>query len=125
MIRFSLLLSILLFGMNAFADAPAPFPVPIPTLEAPTTFIMLAHRWEAREGYLDLKLDGTFEGSLDGETIYYGLWTLEDDEKTMLLINDPMDEEEFNWHFAVIELSFDALHLRLDKDHTWALHLAD
>lgn len=93
--------------------------------DAPQTFVMLAHRWEGEGGYLDLQLDGTFEGSLDGSTIYYGNWSLSDDEQAMTLTHDPMDEEEFEWHFKVSHLSFDALHLRLTTDKTWTLKLAD
>lgn len=93
--------------------------------EAPQTFVLLAHRWEGEGGYLDLQLNGAFEGSLDGQTIYYGNWSLGADEKVMILTHDPMDEEEFEWNFQVTHVSFDALHLRLNTDKIWTLKLAN
>lgn len=98
--------------------------IPVST-EAPRTFVMLAHHGEEEGGYLDLQLNGTFEGSLDGQTIYYGNWNLGANEKAMTLTHDPMDEEEFEWHFQVTHVSFDALHLRLNTNRTWTLRLAD
>ena len=115
-----------LLGLALLLHCPTAFlPMTTTVADAPQTFIMLAHRWEGEGGYLDLDLNGTFEGSLDGKSVYYGNWSLGSDEKTMTLTHDPMDEEEFEWIFQVTHLSFDALHLQLNNDKTWTLKLVD
>ena len=125
MIAFLYPLMSLLLLATPIAPTPPSSNTAVAAVAVPTTFIMLAHRWEGQGGYLDLNMDGTFEGSLDGKVVYYGNWVLDDTEKHMQLTNDPMDEEEFEWKFEVAHLSFDALHLQLNKDKTWALKLAD
>jgi hypothetical protein len=122
----SYFLSLLLFFFlcsNAMAGPPKA--APATTVAAPSTVLLLAHRWEAKSTVLDLNIDGTFEGRLPNGAELYGLWEMKQDRKTLVLVNDPTDEEEFEVRYQVLEVSFDQLRLKDEQGETTTLYLSE
>jgi hypothetical protein len=66
----------------------------------------LAHKWQSGAVFLDLKINGTFEAALDGKNIIYGNWELSSNQETLVLINDPTDEDLFSIEFTLSDVSF-------------------
>lgn len=121
---FRLLMVYFLFSGSLWAMPSGTTP-PIAIAPAPSTVLLLAHHWKSKALSLDLKVDGSFEGRLgDGET-WYGLWEMKADRKTLLLVNDPMDEEEFQKQYEVVEVSFDRLRLKDNTGKIIALYLVE
>lgn len=92
---------------------------------SPKTVLLLAHKWESKTLLLDLDVDGSFEGRLASGAEFYGLWEMKSDRKTLFLYNDPLDEEEFQYQYEVIEVSFDKLRLRKPSGKAIALYLVE
>ncbi|WP_264789747.1 hypothetical protein [Aureispira anguillae] len=82
--------------------------------EAADTYLLLAHKWENGKMYLDLNINGSFEGNLDGENLVYGNWEITNNQATLTLINDPIDEDEFKIEFTLSDVSFGSIKL-VDK----------
>lgn len=54
--------------------------------EAEDRDLLLVKRWEAENGYfLDLKIDGSFEGQLDDDLIILGNWDISNDDHILTL----------------------------------------
>jgi hypothetical protein len=49
--------------------------------------LLLARKWqnESEPIFLDLKMDGSFEGKFDTDNVIVGLWSVSDDQKTLSL----------------------------------------
>lgn len=116
----------LLFILLWFAKPLLPVATPM-ELESSysKTVLLLAHKWESKTLLLDLDVDGSFEGRLASGSEFYGLWEMKSDRKTLLLYNDPLDEEEFQYQYEVVEVSFDKLRLRKPDGKAIALYLAE
>ncbi len=123
---FRVLFFLLFLSNAASVAASAALPLPTTLYSAPSTVLLLAHRWEAKSIYLDLDVNGTFEGRLADGAALYGLWEMKSDRKTLLLTNDPMDEEEFEKRYQVVDVSFDQLRLKdTTSGKTTTLYLAE
>lgn len=80
--------------------------------------LLLARKWQSSTGelYLDLKIDGTFEGIIDGENVVHGTWDTADNEKTLQLTGDHAEEGKGN-HFAgatytVLEMASESIKMQ-------------
>ncbi|MGH1337015.1 MAG: hypothetical protein ACRBFS_12895 [Aureispira sp.] len=89
------------------------------------TVLLLAHHWTSKALMLDLNVDGSFEGRLSSGEELYGLWEVHSNRKTLLLQNDPLDEEEFQQQYTIVEVSFDRLRLKDTAGKTVTLYMAE
>lgn len=78
------------------------------------TFLLLAQPWTSDSIFLDLKINGQFEGRIYSVDVQ-GRWDVQDNQNTLLLSNDPIDEEEFEWRFTISDISYFKLEL-IDKE---------
>lgn len=92
---------------------------------APKTVLLLAHRWTSKTLLLDLHVDGSFEGRFGSNEELYGLWEVDKQRKTLLLQNDPIDEEVFQRQYTIVEVSFDRLRLKDASGKFFALSLVE
>jgi len=81
---------------------------------------LLVRKWvnEAGSAFVELKIDGSFEGNLTTENIVYGKWELSEDQKTLKLKGNEGEEgkgRNFQAIYTVAEMSFDKLKLRDEK----------
>ncbi len=79
--------------------------------------ILLAQKWQNESGemYLDLKIDGSFEGKIDGEELVFGTWEMTEDQKTLTLKGNQPQEgkgESFNASYEVLEMSFENMKVK-------------
>ncbi|MCH2022177.1 MAG: hypothetical protein MK207_06810 [Saprospiraceae bacterium] len=81
----------------------------ISSFEHEDTYLLLAHKWESGALFLDLKLNGTFEASLDGNDVIYGNWELRSNQEVLVLLNDPVDEDVFSIEFTLSDVSFHSI----------------
>ena len=77
--------------------------------ELDDTYLLLAHKWESGAVFLDLKINGTFEAALDGKNIIYGNWEVSSNQESLILVNDPSDEELFSIEYTLSDVSFHAI----------------
>lgn len=57
----------------------------------------ISRKWTTgTDTYLNLKLDGTFEGTLDANSLSVGKWTISDDGKTLTLTAEQSTEGKGN-----------------------------
>lgn len=86
--------------------------------EAPASFV--TGTWKNGNTWVNLKIDGSFEGSFDGADVIVGKWSLSDDEKTLKLAEEKGHEgkgHSFAKSYTVLELS-DAVMRVEDADGT-------
>lgn len=100
-------------------------PLPLTNKTTPKTVLLLAHRWTSKALLLDLHVDGSFEGRSGSSEDLYGLWEVDKHRKTLLLQNDPMDEEVFQRQYTIVEVSFDRLRLKDAAGKFFALSLVE
>lgn len=77
-----------------------------------------AGKWEDQNTFVNLKLDGSFEASFDGETTIVGNWTLSDDEKQLSLKAEESLEGKgsvFAKTYEVLEITPETLKVK-DED---------
>ena len=125
-----LIAGLAIFGIFAPSFSAAMHHVPtVPILVAPTfnedTHLLLAHKWEKGDFYLDLKINGTFEAKIDGQNVIYGLWELSDDRKILNLKNDPIDEDTFSIKYTISEVSFHSMKVVDSKGKAVYLNAVD
>lgn len=81
---------------------------------------LLVRKWISETGaaFVELKIDGSFEGNLTTENIVYGKWVLSEDQKTLKLKGNEGEEgkgKNFQAVYTVAEMSFDKLKLKDEK----------
>lgn len=90
-----------------------------------STYLLLANKWESGKIYLDLTINGTFEGNIDGNNSIYGNWEITNNQKTLILVNDPIDEEEFKIEYTLSDVSFGSIKLTNKEGKTFILKRAN
>jgi len=78
--------------------------------EAEDSDLLLVRRWEADNGYfLDLKIDGSFEGQLDDDLIILGNWEISTDDQVLTLTPNAAEEGKGkainNLSYSIIDMS--------------------
>lgn len=89
------------------------------------TYLLLAHKWESGKVFLDLNINGSFEGEIDGQSDLYGNWEITNNQKTLILTNSPEDEDEFKLEYTLSDVSFDSITLIDKKGKRIVLQIAD
>ncbi len=98
---FSTIYLVAVMAFSCFANgASQTEPCPKTHSSEPDTYLLLAHKWECGAVFLDLKINGTFEAALDGKNIIYGNWEVSSNQESLILVNDPSDEELFTIEYA-------------------------
>jgi hypothetical protein len=80
--------------------------------------LLFARKWQGENAFLDLKIDNTFEGSLDGENQLFGNWNISEDQTTLTLTSDKSVEGKgrgFNLKYSIVKVDADAMTVK-DKD---------
>lgn len=98
---------------------------PIDKVKGEETYLLLAHKWESGKIYLDLNINGSFEGNIDGKNNVYGNWEITNNERTLVLTNEPIDEDEFKIEYILSDVSFDSIKLVDKQGKTTILTIAD
>lgn len=78
---------------------------------------LLVRRWENLETntYLDLKIDGSFEGVLEKEELVFGVWGISENQETLRLSGDQGQEGKgkvFKALYSVLEMSFEKIRIK-------------
>lgn len=118
--------SILMFfvlSTNSIANSVAP--QESVTIAQEDTYLLLAHKWESGKIFLDLNINGSFEGDINDQTDLYGNWEITKDQKTLILTNSPEDEDEFKFEYTLSDVSFDSITLIDEKGKSIVLQIAD
>lgn len=89
------------------------------------TYLLLAHKWEGGKIFLDLNINGSFEGEINGQSDLYGNWEITKDQKSLILTNSPEEEEEFKLEYTLSNVSFDSITLIDEKGKSFVLQIAD
>lgn len=89
------------------------------------TYLLLAHKWESGKAFLDLNINGSFEGDINGQSDLYGNWEIVNDQKTLILTNSREDEDEFRFEYTLLQVSFDSITLVDKKGNNIVLEIAD
>lgn len=89
------------------------------------TYLLLAHKWVSGTIFLDLNINGSFEGTVNNQTDLYGNWEISNNQKTLTLTNSPEDEDEFKLEYTLSNISFDSITLIDKKGKTIVLEIAD
>lgn len=81
---------------------------------------LLVRKWivESGSAYVELKVDGSFEGNLNTESLVYGKWVLSEDQKTLKLKGNEGEEgkgRNFQAVYTVVDMSYDKLKLKDEK----------
>jgi hypothetical protein len=79
--------------------------------------ILLVRKWKDESGtiFLDLKIDGSFEGEVNGGELVYGVWEIGEDQKTLNLKDKNSGEGKgggFSAVYSVIEISFESMKVK-------------
>ena len=90
----------------SFSNAVEP---PQATVLEEDTHLLLAHKWKKGDFFLDLKINGQFEGQINGEDMIYGFWEVSKDQKTLTLTNDYESDDEFTIKYGLSNLSFHSI----------------
>lgn len=80
--------------------------------------LLFARKWQGENAFLDLKIDNTFEGALDGSTELFGNWMISEDQTTLTLTSDKSVEGKgkgFNLQYSIIKVDADAMTVK-DKE---------
>jgi hypothetical protein len=89
------------------------------------TYLLLANKWESGKVFLDFNINGSFEGSINGQDDLYGNWEIINNQKTLVLVNSPEDEDEFKLEYTLSDVSFDSITLVDKKGKSIVLQIAD
>jgi hypothetical protein len=84
--------------------------------------LLLARKWQNESGaiFLDLKIDGSFEGNFDSDNIIVGLWSVSEDQKTLSLKEDKASDGKggnLNVSYTILDMSSNNMKV-LDEDGT-------
>lgn len=87
---------------------------------------LLARKWvtENASVFIELKIDGSFEGNISTENLVSGTWELSEDQKILKLKGSEGEEGKgrvFKGNYTVVEMSFDALKLKDEKGKMYSL----
>ena len=80
--------------------------------------LLFARKWLGENAFLDLKIDNTFEGSLNGQNELFGNWSISEDQTTLALTSDKSVEGKgkgFNLKYTIIKVTADAMTVQ-DQD---------
>ncbi len=82
--------------------------------------ILLARKWQNESGeiYINLKIDGSFEGQFDSENIIVGQWSVSDDQKTLTLQGTKASDgkgDNLNVSYTILDMSLNNMKV-LDQD---------
>ena len=133
-----LAISLLLVGCSSTpTDTEASLKGDQTALEAPSrsseseddTDLLLARKWQSEDGLLllDLNLDGTFVGEVDGAPVE-GQWQISDDRKTLTLNESKGVEgkgQAINASYAIVSNSPESMILQDEDGKTWTLAVLD
>lgn len=89
------------------------------------TYLLLANKWASGKVFLDFNINGSFEGSINGQDELYGNWEIINNQKTLVLVNSPEDEDEFKLEYTLSDVSFDSITLVDKKGKKLVLEIAD
>lgn len=72
--------------------------------------LLLARKWqnESEPIFLDLKIDGSFEGKFDTDNVIVGLWSVSEDQKTLSLKEGGASDgkgENLNISYTILDMS--------------------
>lgn len=78
---------------------------------------LLVQKWQDESGaiFLDLKIDGTFEGKINDTELIYGAWEITEDQKTLKLNSNKSGEGKgsgFNAVYSIVEMSFESMKVK-------------
>ena len=82
--------------------------------------LLLARKWqnEASTIFLDLKIDGSFEGNFDSDNTIIGFWSVSDDQKTLSLKEENASDGKgvtLNVEYTILDMSSNNMKV-LDED---------
>jgi hypothetical protein len=82
--------------------------------------LLLARKWQNESGaiFLDLKIDGSFEGNFDSDNIVVGLWTVSEDQKILSLKENKASDGKggnINLSYTILDMSSNNMKV-LDED---------
>jgi hypothetical protein len=82
--------------------------------------LLLARKWENASGeiFIDLKIDGSFEGKFDSDNTILGSWSVSDDQKTLSLKEENTSDGKggtLNLSYTILNMSFNNMKV-LDQD---------
>lgn len=124
-VLFSILTLLMFCASNTLEASSILIPRQTPLLIQEDTYLLLAHKWESGKVFLDLNINGSFEGDINGQSDLYGNWEIVNDQKTLILINSPEDEDEFRFEYTLSDVSFDSITLVDKKGKSIVLEIAD
>lgn len=124
-VLFSILTLLMFCTSNTLEASSILIPKQAPLLIQEDTYLLLAHKWESGKVFLDLNINGSFEGDINGQSDLYGNWEIVNDQKTLILTNSPEDEEEFRFEYTLSNVSFDSITLVDKKGKSIVLEIAD
>jgi hypothetical protein len=84
--------------------------------------LLLARKWQNESGaiYLNLKIDGSFEGRFDSDNIVLGNWTVSDDQKVLSLKENKASDGKggnLNVAYTILDMSSNNMKV-VDEDGT-------
>lgn len=82
--------------------------------------LLLARKWQNESGkiFIDLKIDGTFEGRFDSENLITGNWKISEDKKTLSLVESQSAEGKggaFNAVYTILDMTHNNMKVQ-DQD---------
>jgi hypothetical protein len=82
--------------------------------------LLLARKWQNESGaiFLDLKIDGSFEGNFDSDNIVEGLWSVSEDQKILSLKENKASDGKggnLNLSYTILDMSSNNMKV-LDQD---------
>lgn len=84
--------------------------------------LLFARKWqnESEPIFLDLKMDGSFEGKFDTDNVIVGLWSVSDDQKTLSLKEGGASDGKggnLNVSYTILDMSSNDMKV-VDQDGT-------
>lgn len=84
--------------------------------------LLLARKWqnESEPIFLDLKMDGSFEGKFDTDNVIVGLWSVSEDQKTLSLKEGGASDGKggnLNVSYTILDMSSNDMKV-VDQDGT-------
>lgn len=82
--------------------------------------LLLAKKWQNESGaiFIDLKIDGSFEGKFDSDNIVVGTWSVSNDQKTLTLKEGKASDGKggnLNLSYTILNMSSSNMKV-LDQD---------
>jgi hypothetical protein len=84
--------------------------------------LLLARKWQNESSaiFLDLKIDGSFEGKFDMDNVIVGLWSVSEDQKTLSLKEGGASDGKggnLNVSYTILDMSTNDMKV-MDQDGT-------